>query len=301
MTRSQKSTACGFAAIVGPTNAGKSTLVNRLVGAHVSIVTPKVQTTRSRLRGIFIDGDAQVVLVDTPGIFKPRRKLDEAMLEAAWLGAGEGDVVVLVVDARKGLDAAAAEIIDRLGGAGAKTPVFLVFNKIDAIRRDRLLALTRLFHERGAFAETFMISALTGDGVDDLKKALAAAMPPGPWHYPPDQLADLPLRLMAAEFTREQLFTVLHQELPYALTVETDSYDERKDGSVRIEQTVYVMRESHRKIVLGKGGATIKKVGQAAREALSRAIGAKVHLFLFVKVRAGWDRDPERLRNLGLG
>jgi GTP-binding protein Era len=293
-----EATRAGFVAIVGAPNAGKSTLLNQLVGGKVSIVTPKAQTTRARVRGIAIEGKAQIVFVDTPGIFAPRRKLDRAMVEAAWGGAAEADEVVLVADARAGLDEEAERIARRLE-AMARAPV-LALNKVDLVRRDRLLALSKAFNERAAFSATFMISALTGDGVADLKRHLAGRMPEGPWLYPEDQAADLPMRLLAAEITREQLFLRLHEELPYALTVETESWQERKDGSIRIEQVVYVTRESHRKIVIGKDGRSIKAIGQAARAGIAEAAGRPVHLFLFVKVREGWPDDPERLRMMGL-
>lgn len=288
----------GFVAILGAPNAGKSTLLNQLVGSKVSIVTPKVQTTRARIRGIAMTGDTQIVFVDTPGIFVPKRRLDRAMVDAAWAGAADADEVVLLVDARRGLDAEAEAIVQGLERARA-TPV-LALNKVDLMRRERLLELAAAFNARASFAATFMISALTGDGVDDLKRHLAEKMPPGPWLYPEDQAADLPLRVLAAEITREQLFLRLHEELPYALTVETEGWQERKDGSVRIEQVVYVTRENHRKIVLGRGGQFIKSIGQSSRAEIAEAIGKPVHLFLFVKVRENWPDDPERMRMMGL-
>ncbi|MFW6077494.1 MAG: GTPase Era [Hyphomicrobiales bacterium] len=291
-------TRCGFVAIIGAPNAGKSTLLNQLVGSKVAIVTQKVQTTRTRLRGIVIEGDAQIIVVDTPGIFAPRRRLDEAMVHAAWAGAAEADAVILLVDARFGLDEQAELVIAGLEKANVK-PI-LVLNKIDLIRRETLLEVVKAFNERWPFAATFLISAITGDGVADLRADVAARMPPGPWLYPEDQVADVPLRLLAAEITREKLFLRLHEELPYASTVETETWTERKDGSVRIDQVIYVEREGQRKIVLGKGGQTIKAIGQAARTDIAELVGQPVHLFLFVKVRSAWTSDPERLRIIGL-
>jgi GTPase len=291
-------TRCGFAAIIGAPNAGKSTLLNQLVGSKLAIVTQKVQTTRTRLRGIVIEGASQIIFVDTPGIFAPRRSLDEAMVQAAWAGAADADTVLLIVDARFGLDEQAELVIAGLEKAGV-SPV-LVLNKIDLIRREALLEMVKAFNERWPFAATFLVSALSGDGVADLKAHVAAHMPPGPWLYPEDQIADVPLRLLAAEITREKIFLRLHEELPYASTVETESWKERKDGSVRVDQVIYVERESQRKIVLGKNGQTIKAIGQAARTEIAELIGQPVHLFLFVKVRSTWASDPERLRTMGL-
>jgi len=291
-------TRAGFVALIGAPNAGKSTLLNELVGSKVSIVTPKAQTTRSRVRGIAIEGAAQIVFVDTPGIFPPKRRLDRAMVAAAWSGAAEADEVVLVADARQGLADEVERILEGLEKSGRTA--MLALNKIDLVRRDRLLAIAKAFNERAKFSDTFMISALTGSGVADLKRHLGERMPPGPWLYPEDQAADLPLRLLAAEITREQLFLRLHDELPYALTVETESWQERKDGSVRIEQVIYVAREGHRKIVLGAGGRLIKSIGQSARAEIAAAIGQTVHLFLFVKVREDWAEDAERMRMMGL-
>ena len=296
--RRQGETRCGFVAIIGAPNAGKSTLINQLVGAKVSIVTHKVQTTRTRVRAVAIVGNSQIIFVDTPGIFRPKRKLDEAMVEAAWGGAADADVVALLVDVRRGLDEENERIIEGLKKTGRKA--ILVLNKIDLIERPKLLELTDAFNRAFPFEATFMISALKGDGVEDLKLYLAEQMPPGPWLYPEDQLSDLPLRLLAAEITREKLYLRLHDELPYASHVETERWEERPDGSIRIEQVIYVQRDSQKKIVIGKGGQTIKAIGKAAREELSAMLGRKVHLFLFVKVREHWDRDPERLRNLGL-
>jgi GTPase len=289
---------CGFAAIIGAPNAGKSTLVNRLVGQKIAIVTHKVQTTRARLRGIAIEGLSQIVFVDTPGIFAPRRHLDRAMVEAAWSGAGDADLVILLVDSRAGLNAEVEAILASLDNVSR--PPVLALNKVDVVRPETLLALSQRLNEHLAFAATFMISALSGSGVEDLRRYAANAMPEGPWLYPDDQIADLPQRLLAAEITREKLTLRLHQELPYALTVETESWAERPDGSVRIDQVIYVEREGQRKIVLGKDGQTIKAIGQAARKEIAEAIGQPVHLFLFVKVRENWASDPERLKMMGL-
>lgn len=291
-------TRCGFVAIIGAPNAGKSTLLNRLVGSKVAIVTHKVQTTRSRIRGMAIEGDTQIVFVDTPGIFKPRRRLDRAMVDAAWGGAGDADVIVALVDTERGRTEDVERVLQGLRDQGRKA--ILVLNKVDAVGRERLLKLAADLHATGLFTDTFMISALTGDGVDDLKHHIAGLMPRGPWHYPEDQIADLPMRLLAAEVTREKLFLRLHDELPYALTVETESWEQKKDGSIRIQQVIYVQRESQRKIALGEGGQTIKTVGKMAREELQEMLGARVHLFLFVKVRENWGEDRERYREMGL-
>jgi GTP-binding protein Era len=292
-------TRCGFVAIIGAPNAGKSTLINTLVGAKVSIVTHKVQTTRTRVRAVAIVGNAQIIFVDTPGIFQPRRRLDEAMVDAAWAGAADADVVALLVDARRGLDDDNRRILEGLKKTGRRC--ILVLNKIDLIEKPKLLELADVYNREYPFEATFMISALKGSGVDDLRDYLAEQMPPGPWLYPPDQLSDFPLRTMAAEITREKLYLRLHDELPYASHVETELWEERPDGSIRIEQTIYVQRESQKKIVIGKGGQTIKAIGKAAREEISAMLGGrKVHLFLFVKVREKWDQDPDRLRFLGL-
>jgi GTP-binding protein Era len=285
-------------ALIGAPNAGKSTLVNALVGTKVSIVTPKAQTTRTLIRGIAVDGPAQLILVDTPGIFAPRRRLDRAMVGTAWGGARDADIAALVVDSRKGVEDEDEGVIRGL--AEVRAAKLLVLNKVDVVAKPALLALTQMLNERAAFAAIFMISALTGDGVADLKRWLGAHVPAGPWLYPADQIADAPLRQLAAEITREKLYLRLHQELPYQSTVETEVWKELKDGSVRIEQTIYVERESQRKIVLGKGGQTIKAIGAAARADIAVAIEQPVHLFLFVKVREGWGDDPERYRELGL-
>ncbi len=289
---------CGFVAIIGAPNAGKSTLLNQLVGSKVAIVTHKVQTTRARIRGIAMEGDTQIVFVDTPGIFKPKRRLDRAMVEAAWGGAGDADLIILMVDMENGRDEDVTRIVDGLKSQGRKA--ILVLNKVDACPREKLLKTAAALNETGIFTETFMISALKGDGVADLKKYIAGLMPPGPWHYPEDQAADVPLRSLAAEVTREKLFLRLHDELPYSLTVETESWEQKKDGSIRIAQVIFVERDSQKKIALGKGGQTIKTVGQLAREELEEMLGARVHLFLFVKVRENWSDDRERYREMGL-
>jgi GTP-binding protein Era len=291
-------TRCGFVAILGVPNAGKSTLTNALVGAKVAIVTPKVQTTRTRILGIVVEGDAQLIFVDTPGIFAPRRRLDRAMVAAAWAGAADADAVVLVVDAKAGLDEGTRAIIDGLAKAGRQA--ICVLNKIDLVPRPRLLDLAAAANASGIFTDTFMISALTGDGVADLRAHLARAVPEGPFLYPPDQLSDINDRLMAAEITREKLFLQLRQELPYALTVETERWHELDDGSVRIEQLIYVRRDSQKAIVIGKGGQMLRAVGQAAREELKEILGREVHLFIFVKVREDWEDDPERYSAIGL-
>jgi GTPase len=291
-------TRCGFVALIGAPNAGKSTLLNALVGSKVSIVSHKVQTTRTLVRGIAIEGTAQTIFVDTPGIFMPRRRLDQAMVTSAWGGAGDADLVGLLVDASKGVDEAVEAILSGL--PKLKASAILVLNKIDTVERSSLLKLIAEINMRFAFRETFMISALTGDGVAPLKARLAAMMPEGPWLYPEDQVSDAPLRLLAAEITREKLFERLHDELPYQSTVETDSWKELPDGSSRIEQTIYVARDGQKKIVIGDGGRTIKAIGQAARKEIAEAAEQKVHLFLFVKVRPGWVDDPERYREMGL-
>ena len=293
-----ETTRCGFIALIGAPNAGKSTLINALVGAKVTIVSHKVQTTRTVLRGIAIDGDAQLVFVDTPGIFQPKRRLDRAMIATAWAGAHDADIVGVLLDAKRGIDEEASALIDRL--AGVRRPKLLLINKVDLVDKPVLLALAQAANARAALQATFMISALTGDGVPDLKSYLADAVPKGPWLYPEDQLTDAPLRQAAAEITREKLFLRLHDELPYSLTVETETWKELADGSVRIEQTIYVMRDSQKKIVLGAHGATIKEISMAARKEIGEMIDAAVHLFLFVKVRERWGEDPERYREMGL-
>ena len=291
-------TRCGFVALVGAPNAGKSTLINGLVGSKVSIVSRKVQTTRTLVRGIALSGNAQVILVDTPGIFQPKRRLDRAMVTTAWGGAGDADVIALLVDAARGLTPDTAAILEKL--ADLRQPRLLILNKIDTVKREELLALAARLNEKVPFARTFMISALTGDGTADLLEALAGMMPPGPWLYPEDQVSDAPLRMLAAEVTREKIFDRLHEELPYHSTVETDLWQERPDGSVRIEQTIFVERDGQKKIVIGKGGQTIKAIGQAARKEIEELAEARVHLFLFVKVRENWADDPERYRVMGL-
>ncbi len=289
---------CGFVALLGAPNAGKSTLVNQLVGAKVSIVTHKVQTTRTRIRGIALEGDTQIVLVDTPGIFKPKRRLDRAMVHAAWAGAGDADVVVLVADARQGLDDDTMRIVEGLKENGRKA--VLALNKVDDIKREKLLPIAAQFSEAFDFEKVFMISALNGSGCADLRSYLAGKMAPGPWLYPEDELSDLPMRLMAAEITREKVFLRLHDELPYSATVETDQWTERDDGSVRIDQTLYVERDSQKKIALGKGGQKIKDIGSLARTELEEMLERRVHLFLFVKVRENWQEDRQHLREWGL-
>jgi len=291
-------TRCGFVALIGAPNAGKSTLLNALVGSKVTIVSRKVQTTRALIRGIAVDEKSQLIFVDTPGIFAPKRRLDRAMVTTAWSGAHDADLVGVLIDARKGLDEEADVILDKLKEVG--TPKILILNKIDLVAKEELLALVQAANEKATFEATFMIAALKGDGVADLKHWLAAHVSPGPWLYPPDQMSDAPLRQLAAEITREKLFERLHQELPYQATVETESWKELRGGAVRIEQTIYVTRESQRKIVLGKGGQTIKAIGESARREIAEIADAKVHLFLFVKVREGWGDDPERYRAMGL-
>ena len=292
-------TRCGVVAIVGAPNAGKSTLLNQAVGAKVSIVTHKVQTTRTRIRGIAVAGESQIVFVDTPGIFMPRDRLQRAMVDAAWRAVGDADVVIHLHDAARGaLSEEATELARRL--AQRSSHLVLALNKVDKIKRDALLALTQSFQSAADYKAVFMISALTGDGVDDLIAYLAAEVPPGPWLYPEDQLSDLPQRLIAAEVTREKLFLKLHQELPYALTVETESWEAFQDGSVKISQTIYVTREGHKRMAIGKGGQTIRAVREEAQAELAEMLGTKVHLFLFVKVRERWHDDPERYREWGL-
>jgi GTP-binding protein Era len=291
-------TRCGFVALIGAPNAGKSTLLNALVGSKVSIVSRKVQTTRALIRGIAVAGKSQLIFVDTPGIFLPRRRLDRAMVTTAWSGAQEADLIAVLIDARKGMDEEAETILDRL--AAVRASKLLVLNKIDLMAKEELLGLAQAANNKATFETTFMVSALTRDGVGDLQAWLAARVPPGPWLYPPDQISDAPLRQLAAEITREKLFERLHQELPYQATVETEAWKELRGGAVRIEQTIYVARESQRKIVLGKGGQTIKVIGEAARREIADLTEGKVHLFLFVKVREGWGDDPERYRAMGL-
>ena len=294
----QTTTKAGFIALIGAPNAGKSTLLNSLVGSKVSIVSRKVQTTRALVRGIAIEGEAQLIFVDTPGIFKPKRRLDRAMVTSAWGGAGDADVIALLLDVRKGVDEEAEAILDKL--PELKQPKVLILNKIDLIERSKLLEMAAKLNEQVPFAHTFMISALKGDGIETMKRQLAQMMPEGPWLYPEDQISDAPLRMLAAEITREKIYERLHEELPYQSTVETDQWQVRPDGSVRIEQTVFVERDSQRKIVLGKGGQTIKAIGQSARKEIAEIAETPVHLFLFVKVRENWSDDPERYREMGL-
>ncbi|HWE79522.1 MAG TPA: GTPase Era [Pseudolabrys sp.] len=295
---STDNTRCGFVALIGAPNAGKSTLINALVGSKVTIVSHKVQTTRALIRGITVTGQSQLIFVDTPGIFTPKRRLDRAMVTTAWSGAHDADLVGVLIDARKGLDEENDAILERL--SEVKQPAILILNKVDVVAKEALLTLTKAANEKARFETTFMISALTGDGVADLKRWLAERVPPGPWLYPPDQMSDAPIRQLAAEITREKLFERLHQELPYHATVETEQWKDLRGGDVRIEQTIYVERESQRKIVLGKGGAAIKAIGESARRELAGILEVKVHLFLFVKVRQGWGDDPERYRAMGL-
>ncbi|AHY50010.1 GTP-binding protein Era [Bradyrhizobium japonicum SEMIA 5079] len=291
-------TRCGFVALIGAPNVGKSTLVNALVGAKVTIVSRKVQTTRALIRGIVIENNAQIILVDTPGIFLPKRRLDRAMVSTAWSGAHDADLVCVLLDAKTGIDEEAEAILTK--AASVNHDKILVINKVDLVQREKLLALAQAANERMAFAKTFMIAAISGDGVDDLRHTLAEIVPPGPFLYPEDQMSDAPMRQLAAEITREKIYRKLHQELPYQSTVETDKWEERKDKSVRIEQTIFVERESQRKIVLGAGGATIKSIGADSRKEIGEILGVPVHLFLFVKVRENWGDDPDRYREMGL-
>ncbi len=293
-------TTAGFIALIGEPNAGKSTLLNRMVGAKVSIVTHKVQTTRARIRGVALEGKAQLIFVDTPGLFRPRRRLDRAMVKAAWSGASDADVVVLMVEAHRGITEGVEIILKALNEKSGKKRVVLAINKIDKVKSDVLLALTQKLNERFPFAETFMISAEKGFGVKDLREWLAAKMPKGPWLYPEDQISDQPMRMIAAEMTREKLTLRMHQELPYQLTVETENWQERKDGSARIDQIIYVMRDGHKGIILGSKGETIKGISQAARLELEEFLGRKVHLFLQVKVRPNWLEESERFTEMGL-
>ena len=291
-------TRCGYVALIGAPNSGKSTLLNRLVGRKLAIVTPKAQTTRNRLLGIAIEGASQIVFVDTPGIFAPRRRLDRAMVAAAWSGAEDADEALLLVDAFRGIDRDTRRILDRLAGHSRRS--ILALNKIDLVPRESLLGLTDALSREGLFDPIFMISGLKGDGVEDVKRHLAASLPQGPWLFPEDQLSDAPERLIAAEVTREQVFLQLHDELPYASTVETEQWEDKPDGSVRIEQVIYVQRPSQRAIVLGEGGKRIKTIGARARAELARMLERRVHLFLFVKVRQNWIDDRERFAALGL-
>ncbi len=293
-------TRAGFIALIGEPNAGKSTLLNRMVGAKVSIVTHKVQTTRARIRGVAIEGDSQLIFVDTPGLFKPRRRLDRAMVAAAWGGVADADVTLLLIEANRGITEGVERILEGLGDISKGRKVALLINKIDRVKSETLLALTKEMNDRFDFVETYLISAEKGHGVDTLRTWLAENVPEGPWLYPEDQIADLPLRMIAAEITREKLTLRLHQELPYQLTVETENWEEREDGSARIDQIVYVMRDGHKGILLGKGGETAKAVSKAAREELEEFLGRRVHLFLQVKVRPNWLEEAERYTEMGL-
>ena len=293
-------TRAGFVALIGEPNAGKSTLLNRIVGAKVSIVTHKVQTTRTRIRGLAMEDQTQIVFVDTPGLFRPRRRLDRAMVASAWAGAEDADITVLMVEAHRGVTEGVETILESLSEHVGRRPLALAINKIDRVKRDSLLALVADLNGRFEFAETFLISAEKGDGVGDLRAWLGRTLPEGPWLYPEDQVADVALRLIAAEITREKLTLRLHQELPYQMTVETEAWEERKDGSVRIEQLIYVARDGHKGIVLGKGGETIKAVGEQSRKDIMELLERKAHLFLNVKVRPNWQEEPERYTNMGL-
>lgn len=291
-------TRCGVVALIGAPNAGKSTLINALVGAKIAIVTHKVQTTRALLRGIVMHGETQIILMDTPGIFQPKRRLERAMVTTAWGGAGDADLVALLIDARKGLDEENEAILSKL--KDIRNPAVLILNKVDLVDPPQLLKLTEMLNAQFPFKETFMVSALTGSGVDRVSEKFAEMMPEGPWLYPEDQISDAPLRVLAAEITREKLFESLHDELPYRSTVETEEWQQKKDGSVKISQTIFVEREGQRKIVLGAGGQTIRAIGEQARKEIGKEIDATVHLFLFVKVRENWTDDPERYRMMGL-
>jgi len=291
-------TSCAVVALIGAPNAGKSTLINQMTGVKISIVTHKVQTTRTRIRGIAMEGESQLILVDTPGIFAPKRRLDRAMVNAAWAGAHDADMTLLLIDAAKGIDAEVRAILERMRDLAGKK--LLILNKVDLVKKDALLSLIEDVGRYSDFEEIFMISALTGDGVAELKQYLAKAAPQGPWLYPEDQISDAPMRHLAAEITREKLTLRLHQELPYASTVETTAWKKLRRGGIRIEQTVYVMRDTQKKIVLGKQGQTIKNISMEARKELSDILGVKVDLFLFVKVRSKWGDDPERYQEMGL-
>jgi len=291
-------TRCGFVALIGAPNAGKSTITNDFVGSKVSIVSPKVQTTRSLVRGIGIFENTQIIFIDTPGIFKPKRRLDRAMVASSWEGATDADITVLVVDAKRGFDDETRAIIDKLNKNQQKT--ILLINKVDLVAKDKLLSLSAELNKYGNFSETFFVSATTRQYLDDFYRYLAEQLPESPWYYPEDQISDMPLRILAAEITREKLFLCLHQELPYSLTVETELWDRREDNSVRCEQTIYVERDNQKSIVLGKNGSMIKKIGQMARKELEELLECRIHLFLFVKVRENWINDPARYKDLQL-
>ena len=294
----QENTRCGFVALIGAPNAGKSTITNDFVGSKVSIVSPKVQTTRSLVRGIGIFENTQIIFIDTPGIFKPKRRLDRAMVASSWEGATDADITVLVVDAKRGFDDETRAIIDKLNKT--KQEAVLLINKVDLVAKEKLLGLSATLNEYGKFRETFFVSAATRQYLDDFYKYLAEHLPESPWYYPEDQISDMPLRILAAEITREKLFLCLHQELPYSLTVETELWDRREDNSVRCEQTIFVERDNQKSIVLGKNGAMIKKIGQMARKELEELLECRIHLFLFVKVRENWINDPARYKDLQL-
>lgn len=298
MTEQNKSSRCGFVALLGAPNAGKSTLLNALVGSKISIVTHKVQTTRTRFIGVALHGDSQLIFVDTPGIFTPKKRLERAMVSAAWEGASDADSIILLVDTSRRIDEDTRKIARSLKDRGGKC--ILALNKIDLIRRDTLLAISQELNEIGDFSQTLMISALKGDGLDDLKDLVSAKLPEGPWLYPEDQLTDITERMLASEVTREKFFMRLHEELPYAMTIETENWEEKKDGSVRIEQVIYVERDSQKAIVIGKGGRSLKEIGKQAREDLEEMFERRVHLFIFVKVRKNWSDDKERYRGMGL-
>jgi len=294
----QEKTRCGFVALIGAPNAGKSTITNDFVGSKVSIVSPKVQTTRSLVRGIGIFENTQIIFIDTPGIFKPKRRLDRAMVASSWEGATDADITVLVVDAKRGFDDETRAIIDKLNKN--KKDAVLLINKVDLVSKDKLLSLSANLNEYGKFCETFFVSAETRQFLDDFYKYLADNLPESPWYYPEDQISDMPLRILAAEITREKLFLCLHQELPYSLTVETELWNRREDNSVRCEQTIFVERDNQKSIVLGKNGTMIKKIGQMARKELEELLECRIHLFLFVKVRENWINDPARYKDLQL-
>lgn len=291
-------TRCGFVALIGAPNAGKSTVTNNFVGSKVSIVSPKVQTTRTLVKGIGIYENTQIIFIDTPGIFKPKRRLDRAMVASSWDGAGDADIVVLVVDAKRGFDNETRAIVEKLNKT--KTEAVLLLNKIDLIQKEKLLGLSAEINATGKFKETFMVSALDGKYMDEFYKYLADNLPESPWYYPEEQISDMPLKLLAAEIVREKLFLFLRQELPYALTVEPELWKRREDGSVRAEITIYVERDNQKIIVLGKGGSMIKRIGQAARKEIEELLEERVHLFLFVKVRENWIDDPARYSAWGL-